>query len=67
MSTIARSSTTRRIHRAISEVASACNAGGRPARGSLTPLTAEQIAKAPDGMFCRKCFPNGKPEQGAAK
>lgn len=62
---IGRSATTGTYHKAISRNTTCCNYSGQRRTGRNNKATETQIAAAPETAFCKKCFPNGKPNHPA--
>ncbi|MFJ5341533.1 hypothetical protein ACIPSD_20800 [Pectobacterium sp. CHL-2024] len=48
------------IHRTLGPVAAVCSSGNRGLRTSYA--SDDTVARTPASKFCKKCFPNGKPE-----
>lgn len=65
MSYIARSISTGRYHRTYGPNITFCNHSGQSRSARNRRATDDEVAKASADSFCRKCFPNGKPEVAA--
>jgi hypothetical protein len=59
---IARSITTGKYHMTNDPNITFCNYSGQSRASRNRPATEAEIAKAHEGSFCKRCFPNGKPE-----
>lgn len=62
---IGRSVSTGKYHDAYGPMVTACNYSGQRKSSRNVPAADEQISKASPEMFCKKCFPLGKPEVSA--
>lgn len=62
MTYIGRSAMTGKYHKAVNENITACNYSGQRRSSRTRKATETEIEKASPEMFCKKCFPNGKPE-----
>ena len=58
------STRTGKIHKGIENVSgiTLCNHSGQNRSVHVVPIGNERLEMADDSMFCKKCFPNGKPE-----
>jgi hypothetical protein len=65
MGYIGRSVNTGKYHYAYGPNVTACNHSGQRKNCRNAPASDDHIAKAAPDMFCKKCFPNGKPEAAA--
>lgn len=57
-----RSVTTGKYHKTDSQNYTFCNYSGQSRGAANREAKPEEIKKAADSMFCKKCFPNGRPE-----
>ncbi|WP_447875845.1 hypothetical protein [Serratia fonticola] len=49
------------IHHRLGSMAVACSSGNRGMRN--IPIDEKKVTAAKPESFCKKCFPNGKPQQ----